>query len=142
MGIFDWLKPNNASKNAANKDIESLIKALEDEKSDVRREAAEALGKIREAAVPALPALVTHLEDKAAGVRLAAANAIGEIGKSFCASPHLAVATLVYGTSKPPFACLIERVAKEEDPAVRQAMREAARTIGNVLGVQTSFSEP
>jgi len=64
------------------KAVDPLVAALKNKKLDnsVRQKAAESLGNLNEAAVPAVPALIKALEDPA--VRAAAVGAIGQIGPS------------------------------------------------------------
>ena len=66
--------------------IPGLIKFLEDEDSDVRSRAADALGEIKSEA--AIPGLIKFLEDEDSDVRSRAADALGEI-KSEAAIPGL-----------------------------------------------------
>jgi 3',5'-cyclic AMP phosphodiesterase CpdA len=58
--------------------VDALIAALKDEDSDVRKQAAVALGKFRDEA--AVPALIAALNDEDSGVRKQAAKALGNIG--------------------------------------------------------------
>jgi HEAT repeat protein len=62
------------------KAIDPLVTALKNKRLDnsVRQTAAESLGNMREAAVPAVPALIGALDDPS--VRAAAVGAIGQIG--------------------------------------------------------------
>lgn len=59
-------------------DVQSLILALQDQDASVRREAAEALGKLGSA--QAVPVLVKTLRDQDSAVRLSTIEALGKIG--------------------------------------------------------------
>ena len=72
MGLF---KPN-VIKLAAKKDIEGLIKALKDKDSDVREEAAEALGEIGDDR--AVEPLTKALKDEDSSVRSKAGRGFRE----------------------------------------------------------------
>jgi len=67
-------KPN-VEKMKAEKDVEGLIKALEDEDWDVRRKAAEALGEIKNA--KAVESLTQALNKKCQGGRVSHSGSEG-----------------------------------------------------------------
>ena len=75
----------NVEKLKANRDIDGLLKALEDKKDRVRSEAAKALGEIG-GTIPmpkfgiVMVKLVDTFEDKSDEVRDAVSNALGKIG--------------------------------------------------------------
>ncbi len=75
----------------ANLAVPALIIALEDEKLNVRRAAAEALGQIGSDAQLAVPALITALEDENPNIRTRAVFALGQIGSD----AQLAVPALI-----------------------------------------------
>ncbi len=58
--------------------VDALVRALDDDRPEVRAEAAASLGELREPG--ALPALLKRLGDGVAGVRQSAAIALGTIG--------------------------------------------------------------
>ncbi|NEO08675.1 HEAT repeat domain-containing protein [Moorena sp. SIO3I8] len=62
--------------------ITILLARLKDENSDVRREAAYALGKFGNSSETVINALITRLEDENSSVRRRAANALGRFGNS------------------------------------------------------------
>jgi HEAT repeat protein len=71
--------PPDVDKLRDRRDVEGLIKALSHQKqADVRRKAAEALGRIGDTA--GVPALIEALDDTDKGVRLIAAYWLGNIG--------------------------------------------------------------
>lgn len=82
-----------------------LVGALDDTHATVRRAAAEALGRISEAAEPAVPAVIHQLGDEDPGCRTEAARTLGRIGS-------------------PALEPLLEAVT-DERPTVRQAAVEA-----------------
>ena len=61
--------------------VPALIQALQDQVSNVRNNAARALGSIGEGAVDAVPALIQLLKDQDEWVRINAAWALEEIKK-------------------------------------------------------------
>lgn len=61
--------------------VHALIKALDDQNVDVRKSAAEALGKIGRDAKDAVPALIKALDEENVGVRLSVVEALGNIGR-------------------------------------------------------------
>lgn len=77
--MFGLFKPN-VKKMEKNKDIDSLLLALRNENNDVRREAAEALGRIGD--VKAVEPLIKTFVDMNEQVRHSAAEAVGRIGES------------------------------------------------------------
>ncbi|HEY3963679.1 MAG TPA: HEAT repeat domain-containing protein [Planctomycetaceae bacterium] len=62
--------------------VNDLATALEDRDEDVRRESAQALGKIGPPAKPAIPALLRALEDPADSVKWHVAEALSRIGEA------------------------------------------------------------
>ena len=94
--------------------VPALIKALKDSDKDVRKAAAEALGKIGDKS--AVPALIKALKDGYWQVRTAAAAALGKIG------------------DKSAVPALIEAL-KDKDSDVRTAAAEALGTIGDTRAV-------
>ena len=67
-----------------------LVKALEDDRSEVRASAAYALGQIGSDAYTAVPTLISALDDPDLDVRLLAAYALGQIGsRADAAVPRL-----------------------------------------------------
>ena len=60
--------------------VERLIKLLQDQNGDVRKNAASTLGSIGEGAINAVPALVQALKDQDQDVRRNAATALIRIG--------------------------------------------------------------
>ena len=68
--------------------IEDLIENLGHEDVNVRKAAAEALGKIGSEARQAIPDLVKALVDKDSDVRRAAAEALGKIDSQWAQSPE------------------------------------------------------
>lgn len=76
--MFGLFKPN-VKKMEKNKDIDSLLWALRNENSNVRREAAEALGRIGD--VKAVEPLIKAFVDMNEQVRHSAAEAVGRIGE-------------------------------------------------------------
>ncbi|UCG63712.1 MAG: HEAT repeat domain-containing protein [Deltaproteobacteria bacterium] len=76
-------KPHDSlsySKATGPQSVAKLIKALGDNESEVRMNAAEALGRIGPDANEAGPALIEALSDSDYAVRYSAAEALGEIG--------------------------------------------------------------
>ena len=67
--------------HAAKDAVPALIQALQDQDSNVRNNAARALGSIGEGAVDAVPALIQLLKDQDEWVRINAAWALEEIKK-------------------------------------------------------------
>jgi len=76
--MFGLFKPN-VKKMEKNKDIDSLLWALRNENSNVRREAAEVLGRIGD--VKAVEPLIKAFVDMNEQVRHSAAEAVGRIGE-------------------------------------------------------------
>jgi HEAT repeat protein len=91
-----------------NRDVEGLIKALKDEDLVVRRGAASALGKIRDAR--AVEPLIQALKDKDSSVRWGAAVALGRIGDARATEP-------------------LNQALKDENSVVRSFAKEALRKI-------------
>jgi HEAT repeat protein len=89
--------------------LQVLIALLKDEDSNVRQEAAVALGNLGPLAKPAIPALSATLTDQDSTVRYRAAEALGHIGPN-------AVGSLV-------------EALKDEDPRVRWSAEEALKKI-------------
>jgi PAS domain S-box-containing protein len=94
-------------------EIQNLISALCSKDSNVRRQAAEALGNIGPEAKAAVPALIESLKDGEEGVREAAAKSLGKIGPE----------------AKAAVQALIEML-KDEDKYVLGAATEALGYIG------------
>jgi HEAT repeat protein len=91
--------------------VNSLVASLKDERKEVRRAAAEALGRLGAEAKPTLPALVEALKDADADVRWMAADALGQIGAE----------------AKTAVPALVEAL---KDPAVRSIAIDALGGIG------------
>jgi len=75
-----------------------LLAALKDQDGDVRSAAAEALGKLGEAAAAhpkVIPALLAALHDQSMLVRWVATGALGELGEAAAAHPEVIPALLV-----------------------------------------------
>ncbi len=96
--------------------VPPLIRALQDEDGWVRREAAQALGEIKDAR--AVPPLIRALQDEDEGVREAAAEALGKIGDA------QAVPTLI-------------QALQDKNEEVRKAAAEALGKIGDAQAVPT-----
>jgi HEAT repeat protein len=94
--------------------IPALIELLNNQEleTELRWNAARTLGKIRSAAVVAVPALVENLSDEAATVREHSAEALGDIGPAAKESVPALIAVLA-------------------DPATR-VRRDAARSLGQI----------
>jgi tetratricopeptide (TPR) repeat protein len=85
MGIFDkFLKPN-VEKMEKKKDVKGLIEALKHRETDVRKKAAEALGKIGD--TKAVEPLIQALKDENLNVRLGGVAALGRIGDTKAVGP-------------------------------------------------------
>ena len=83
MGLFG---PPNVEKMEAKRDVTGLIKALDYQKdASVRRAAAEALGKLKDAR--AVVPLIAALEDESTAVRREAAEALGKSGDARAVEP-------------------------------------------------------
>jgi len=97
MGIFNRLfgkkskvkKKRTVKPKKKGKDVEGLINALKDEDEDVRTNAAEALGKIKDER--AVEPLIRALKNKDDDVREEAAMALGEIGDTRAVEPLAAL---------------------------------------------------
>jgi HEAT repeat protein len=126
--------------------ILKLVTLLTHESTDIRRQAARALGKIGVASLVAIPDLIRVMEtDKQAGVREQAAEAFGEIGpKAVEAVPHLlkALKDPDKGVRKDAVRSLgqigpgaksalegVKALAKDPEPLVREYATRAARLI-------------
>ncbi|MGL6075123.1 MAG: HEAT repeat domain-containing protein [Fimbriiglobus sp.] len=98
----------------AQKKVNSLILALEDESARVRRRAARALGDMGPAAVQCLPQLIVGIRDTDSSVRRDCAGALGRIGPQ----AHQAVPGLISMLSDPEnrtravVAVAIKRIGK------------------------------
>ena len=84
MGIFDLFK-SNVERLQEKKNVKGLIKALRDKDSDVREEAAEALGEIGDKR--AVEPLIQALKDEDLKVRVKAAIALSRIGDERAIKP-------------------------------------------------------
>lgn len=91
--------------------VNSLVASLKDQRKEVRRAAAESLGRLGAEAKAALPALIEALKDADADVRWMAADALGQIG----------------GEAKTAVAALVEAL---KDPAIRSIAIDALGGIG------------
>jgi len=81
-GTPPWYKPygfNSQKEVTTASSVPTLIKALGDNESEVRMNAAEALGRIGPEAKEAVPALIRALDDSDEEVRIAAAHAIAKV---------------------------------------------------------------
>ncbi|HEX9697363.1 MAG TPA: HEAT repeat domain-containing protein [Actinomycetota bacterium] len=79
MSLFRSSRPPNVEDLEATRDVEGLIKALGHKKrSDLRRAAAEALGKLGDAR--AVEPLIAALADKSGPARETAAEALNRLG--------------------------------------------------------------
>ncbi|GAX41682.1 hypothetical protein NIES4075_26790 [Tolypothrix sp. NIES-4075] len=96
--------------------VPALIQALKNDKeADVRKDAAEALGRIGEKAASAVPALIQALKnDKEANVRLFAASGLRGIGKEAASA----------------VPALAEALKSDKEPDVRSIAVEALGRIG------------
>ncbi len=124
--------------------VPDLIQYFEDQgKKDVRRAAAEALGKI---GAPAVPALIQALQDEDEDVRRAAAWALGQIGDRQ-AVPALIqalqdenedvrrAAALSLGKIGAPAVPALLQALQDEDEDVRRAAVSVLRQIGDPQAV-------
>ncbi|MBN2453282.1 MAG: HEAT repeat domain-containing protein, partial [Candidatus Omnitrophica bacterium] len=118
--------------------VPELIKALGDKNDDVRKNAAEALGRIGQAAKDAVPALVKALGDKNDVVRKNAAETLGRIGPDAKdAVPELIQAVDDIGNAA---AEAIGKIGLPAVPALIQALKdknyfirdEAAEILGRI----------
>ncbi|NEO79532.1 HEAT repeat domain-containing protein [Moorena sp. SIO4G3] len=81
--IDDWRLLNyRAELGEKDQVITILLARLKDENSDVRREAADALGELGNSSETVIKALLERLQDKDFSVRANAARALGNLGKS------------------------------------------------------------
>ena len=94
--------------------VPALIEALKHKVSDVKSNAAKALGLIGPAAKDAIPNLIVNLHDKNDEVREFSVIAIGEIGPS----------------AKDAVPALIEAFLNDEDSWIRSEAKEALGYIG------------
>ncbi|WP_199245211.1 HEAT repeat domain-containing protein [[Phormidium] sp. ETS-05] len=108
------LMSRSSSSSSLKAAVPDLITALKQDKDDdVRRSAAEALGRMGAEAKAAVPDLITALKDKDDGVRRSAAEALGDIG----AEAKAAVPDLI-------------TALKDKDDGVRRSAAEALGDIG------------
>ena len=77
--LFIFSDMNNAWPKD-NHTVQDLITNLKNQDETVRRNAAEALGKLGQAAKDAVPALIRTLKDRNEAVRRSAAEALGKLG--------------------------------------------------------------
>lgn len=117
MGIFG---PPDIKKLKARKNVKGLIKALKDKDEDVRRDSAEALGKIRDKR--AVEPLIEALKDKDEGVRKDSAEALGKIGDPSAVEPLIGA-------------------LKDVDPYVRKAALDALKKIAKQAKVNESLRQ-
>ncbi|PIE33199.1 hypothetical protein CSA56_12815 [candidate division KSB3 bacterium] len=123
----------------------ALIGVLRDHNSTVRREAAEALGKLRNE--QALPALIDALHDSEWRVRWAAAEALGKSGSPDAIAPLLQLLkdshqhvcrVAIEGLGKSGEMAVIPFLIQElksTHPSIRSAATEALRQIGEAQTV-------
>jgi HEAT repeat protein len=125
--------------------IPRLVAVLKDPNPDLRRTAAQALGKI--ARKEAAPALLAALRDSDAGVRRHAAWALGMIGEDALGPEHSPLAELLFdidpgvreaaalalgrtGDTQAGMELLLERLQEPETPA--DSKRLAAASLGGM----------
>ncbi len=111
-----WIAADFLDKIDSNTTIYSIIKALEDEVSDVRQSAADFLGEIGSEA--AITSLIKALEDEVSSVRQSAANALGKIGS------EAAISSLI-------------KALEDEVSGVRQSAVNALGEIGSEAAISS-----
>lgn len=111
--VWALLQIEPANADYAKTAVPLLTDALENEKADIRREAARTLGRIGATAKSAVPALQKHLRDPASAVRRESLIALAEIGSD---TPTLLVD--------------ITRVITEDDPSLRSIAAYALGRLG------------
>ena len=126
MGFF---KPN-IEKMLTRQDVEGLIKALKHKDFEVRKGAADALGKI--GGTKAVESLIGALRDEDRDVRMEAAKALGEIGNARAVGPLInAMADKNTDVRKASEKALVEiagrigPLAKAAVPVLTEALRSA-----------------
>ena len=113
--LAEDLEQSSEELSKVDTSIQEFIKALQHEDSDVRRSAAEALGKIKSS--HAVPALIKVLTDEESDVRKSAVEALGKIGS------ERAVNALIY-------------VLDDDDSDNRRIAAEVLGKIGNETAVK------
>lgn len=86
LDVPQWLKVELWGKTRSDFAVEGLVRALEDENSDMRKRTVEVLGKL--GSQDAIPGLLSVLEDENSWVRSNAVEALGKLG-SEAAIPSL-----------------------------------------------------
>lgn len=109
--------------------VSALTKALRDEYKDVRRSAAEALGKIGHKAAEAIPALIETICDEDEVVRCSAAETLGKIGPAAAEAVPALTEALCHGNdilrcNAAEALGKIGPAAAEAIPALEKALRD------------------
>ena len=106
--------------------VPGLIKALEDEESEVRFAAIIALGRIGSEAEAAVPALVSLLQAREANVCTEAAAAIGKIGlRTEVSIPGLVEALQAREDCREAASLALYRIGEDAVPALRPLLKHA-----------------